>query len=182
LKYLVDTNVVSELRKGPRAALAVVRWFESIDSDAPFLSVLTLGEIRSGIERIRRRDSQASVRLEGWLEQLAADYGDRILPVDGAIADEWGRMTARRALPVIDGLLAATARVNGLTVATRNSRDVAATGVPVVNPFEFAWEGPSAIADDSVPGRFSVRTGRSRRTRPTRPPEGGRRAMTAPDR
>lgn len=135
MSYLIDTNVISELRKGDRADPAVVSWFAGLADDEVFLSALTLGEIRRGIENIRRRDSDAAAALERWLGQVAEQHGDRVLPVDRPIAEEWGRMNVPDPLPVVDGLLAATAKVGGLTLATRNTVDIERTGVRCVDPF-----------------------------------------------
>jgi toxin FitB len=135
VSYLIDTNVISELRKGDRADRAVVSWFAEIADEEVFLSALTLGEIRRGIESIRRRDSKAAAALESWLGRVIDQHSDRVLPVDSAIAEEWGRMNVPDPLPVVDGLLAATAKVVGLTFATRNTIDVERTGVSCVNPF-----------------------------------------------
>jgi predicted nucleic acid-binding protein len=133
--FLIDTNVISELRKGTRANGNVRRWFSSTDEDALYLSVLVTGEIRRGIEAIRRRDPRAASALERWLAALVQAHADRVLPVDAAVADEWGRLDAQGSLPIVDGLLAATARVHKLTLVTRNTRDVARTGVDVLDPF-----------------------------------------------
>ena len=138
MSYLIDTNVISELRKGKRADPGVVSWFEGLADEEVFLSALTLGEIRRGIESIRRRDSAAASVLESWLGRIAEAHRDRIVPVDRAIAEEWGRMNAPNPLPVVDGLLAATAKVSGLTLATRNTGDIARSGVSFLNPFYFA--------------------------------------------
>ena len=100
-----------------------------------FLSVLTLGEIRRGIESVRRRDPDGAAALDRWLGSLAELHEDRILPLDRAIAEEWGRLNVSDPLPVVDGLLAATARIAGMTLATRNTSDVERTGVSCVNPF-----------------------------------------------
>jgi hypothetical protein len=109
---LVDTNVISELRKGERADAGVTRWFANVDDDAVYLSVLVIGELRKGIESLRRRDGRSAAVLEAWLQRVLADHGTR--------------------------LLAATAHVHGLTLVTRNTSDMARTGVPVLNPFEAA--------------------------------------------
>lgn len=135
MSYLVDTNVIFELRKGERCDARVAKWFASVAEDDVFLSALTIGEIRRGIERVRRRDPAASMALERWLRELVEAHAERILGVDLEVAEEWGRMNAPDPLPVIDGLLAATAHVHGLTLATRNVRDVERTGVAVVDPF-----------------------------------------------
>ncbi|MBA3866172.1 MAG: type II toxin-antitoxin system VapC family toxin [Solirubrobacterales bacterium] len=135
MAYLIDTNVISELRKGERADPGVASWFAEIDDEDVYLSVLTLGEIRRGIESIRRRDPEAGGVLESWLGRVSEAHRERVLPVDRAIAEEWGRMNVPDPLPVVDGLLAATAKVTGLTVASRNSEDFARSGVSFVNPF-----------------------------------------------
>jgi predicted nucleic acid-binding protein len=135
LSYLIDTNVLSELRKGPRCDPRVASWFAALSADEVFLSVLVVGEIRRGIEQIHRRDPRSARVLETWLRRLVAEHADRILPVDEAVAQEWGRLSVPNPIPVVDGLMAATARVHGLTLATRNVKDVERTGVPCVNPF-----------------------------------------------
>lgn len=135
MSFLLDTNVLSELRKGKRANPDVVAWFAEIPEEELFLSVLIAGEIRQGIERLRRRDLDTAERLDRWLVTLLADYADRILPLDLRIAELWGRLNDPDPLPAIDGLLAATAIAHGLTLVTRNGRDVARTGVSIVNPF-----------------------------------------------
>jgi predicted nucleic acid-binding protein len=135
VSYLVDSNVLSELRKRDRADPRVREWFAGVDDAELFLSVLTLGEIRRGIDSIQRRDRPRALALNRWFHSLVTGYEARILLVDFRVAEEWGRMNAAATLPVIDGLLAATARVHGLTVATRNTRDIARTGVTCLNPF-----------------------------------------------
>ena len=135
LSYLVDTNVLSELRKGVRTDDRVRAWFSRVADEELFISVVAVGEIRRGIEAIRRRDLRQAASLEHWLRRLVVDHGDRLLPVDLAVAEEWGRLSAIRSSSVVDTLLAATARVHGLTLATRNIRDVAWTGVDCVDPF-----------------------------------------------
>ena len=135
MSYLVDTNVISELRKGERADAAVRAWVETVADAEIFLSVLTVGEIRQGVERIRRRDPAAALVLDSWLALVVETHRERLLPVDRLVAEEWGRMSAPDPLPVIDGLLAATASVAGLTVATRNVGDFERAGVDFVDPF-----------------------------------------------
>jgi toxin FitB len=135
VSYLLDTNVISELRKGSRADHNVSSWFSGLADEEIFLSALTLGEIRCGIESIRRRDAKTAAVLESWLGRIADQHGDRIVPIDRAIADEWGRMNAPDPLPVVDGLVVATAKVVGLTLATRNTADIERTNVSYVNPF-----------------------------------------------
>lgn len=135
MSYLVDTNVISELRKGRRCNPGVASWFAEVASEEIYLSALTLGEIRKGIENIRRRDEPAAEALEDWFQELEASHSDHILPVDQAIAEQWGRFNVPASLPVIDSLLAATASVHGLTLVTRNLKDVERTGVSCLNPF-----------------------------------------------
>jgi predicted nucleic acid-binding protein len=135
LSYLLDTNVISELRKGERADAKVTAWFADVAEEEIFLSVLTIGEIRRGIESVRRRDLDSAATLDRWLARLSEAHGHRVLPIDDVIAEEWGRMNVPDPLPVVDGLLAATARVLGLTLATRNVADVEGTGVELFNPF-----------------------------------------------
>lgn len=135
MSYLLDSNVISELRKRERADPHVQQWFADVDDGELFLSVLTLGEIRRGIDSIQRRDQPRALALNRWFHALATSYETRIVPVDQRVAEEWGRMNAVATLPVIDSLLAATARVHGLTVVTRNTKDVGRAGVPCLNPF-----------------------------------------------
>ena len=135
MSWLIDTNVVSEIRKGSRGDPGVVRWASGRQDDA-WLSVLTVGEIRRGIESRRRKDEVAARHLEVWLLGLLGTFESRILPVDARVAEAWGRLNVPDPLPTVDGLLAATALVHGLTLVTRNAKDVARTGVNVLNPFE----------------------------------------------
>jgi toxin FitB len=135
--FLLDTNVVSELRKGRRANPNVLAWFPASDEEQLFLSALVLGEIRIGIERIRHRHDAVQARaLDRWLKGLEAAYVERILPVNTAVADRWGRLSATDPPSVIDGLMAATALENGLTLVTRDVQDISRTGVKVLNPFQ----------------------------------------------
>lgn len=135
MSFLIDTNVISELRKGERANPDVARWYRSIADGELYLSVLVLGELRQGVERSRTRDPAKAASLEKWLSQVRRAFGPRILPVSQAVADEWGRMNALRPLPVVDSLLAATAKVHGLTFVTRNVADIADTGADYLDPF-----------------------------------------------
>ncbi len=138
--YLIDTNVISELRKGERAAPAVRSWYASLADEDVYLSVLTLGEIRRGIDSVRRRDSKGAAALESWLGRISEAHRERVLDIDRSIAEEWGRMNVPDPLPVVDGLLAATAKVVGLTLATRNTADIQRTGVSLVDPFSSSTE------------------------------------------
>ena len=135
MSFLIDTNVISELRKRDRCDANVARWYDACPPDDIYLSVLTIGEIRRGIVSIRLRDPTAAAALDGWLQRVLAEHGDHILPVDRAAAEEWGRLSVPDPLPVIDGLLAATAKVRGMTLVTRNIRDVERTGVSCLDPF-----------------------------------------------
>lgn len=134
MTYLLDTNVVSELRR-TKPDEAVARWRVSIAGAPLFISVLLLGEVRRGIATIERRDPDRAAVYERWLDSLSGSFADRVLPVDDRVADRWGRLNAVRAVPVIDGLMAATAVVHGLTFVTRNVRDVENTGARVLNPW-----------------------------------------------
>ena len=135
MSFLLDTNVISEITR-PRPNPAVSAWFQATPSSDLFLSVITLGEIRKGIELKRQAAPAAAARFEDWLEALVLRYRSRILDFDDEAADHWGRLMAiHPALPVEDGQLAATALRHGLVLATRNSRHVAPTGVPCLDPF-----------------------------------------------
>ena len=136
MTFLIDTNIISEVRKGDRGDPAVATWWNGVSEDDLWLSSLVLGEIRKGVELARRRDPRRAEALEVWLTEVMSRFGNRVLPVDTAVAEQWGRMNAVRPLPVIDGLLAATAKANGLTLVTRNVADVAELDVDVLNPFE----------------------------------------------
>ena len=136
MTFLIDTNIISEVRKGNRADPAVAAWWNGVAEDDLWLSPLVLGEIRKGVELARRRDPRRAEALESWLAELVLRFGNRILPVDTAVAEQWGRINAIRPVPVIDALLAATAMANDLTFVTRNVADVAGVGVFVLNPFE----------------------------------------------
>ena len=138
MSYLIDSNIISEVRKGSRCDAHVSAWYASVADEDIFLSTLVLGEIRKGVELARPRDSGRAVALERWLREVEAAFDGRVLGIDNAVSDQWGRMSAIRPLPVIDGLLAATALTNGLTLVTRNDRDVAGLGASVLNPFKGA--------------------------------------------
>lgn len=136
MSFPLDTNVLSELRKGPRCDSRVAAWFAAADDAAVYLSVLVVGEIRQGIEALRGREPASAAALEAWLGRVIEQYDERILPVDRSVAEAWGGLHASTPLPAIDGLLAATAWVHDLTLVTRNTRDVARSGVPCLNPFQ----------------------------------------------
>jgi predicted nucleic acid-binding protein len=132
---LLDTNVLSELRKERRCDPGVRQWLEETPEEELFISVLALGEIRQGIERIRPRDLAQARALEHWLLRIANDFADRLLPLDERVADQWGRMGLQQPIPILDAFLAATALVHGLTVVSRDEEGFRNTGAPVVNPF-----------------------------------------------
>jgi predicted nucleic acid-binding protein len=136
VNYLLDTNIISEVRKGAKCDAKVAAWYDLIDDADIYLSVLVLGEIRKGVERARPSNPAQARALEKWLATLAESFADRILPIDQAVADEWGRAGAKRPVSTVDALLAATAKVHGMTLATRNVSDVADLGSAFVNPFE----------------------------------------------
>jgi predicted nucleic acid-binding protein len=135
VSYLIDTSIISEVRKDDRCDAKVAEWYASIADEDLFLSTLVLGEIRKGVELARPRDAGKATALERWLRDVEAAFGGRVLGIDNAVSDQWGRMSAIRTIPVIDGLLAATAAANGLTLVTRNDREVAGLGAAVLNPF-----------------------------------------------
>ena len=131
--YLVDTNVLSEARRGNREART---WFGSVDPDTVYVSVITLGEIMRGIALKRRSDARAAASLAVWLEQLRNDHTARILPISDRVALEWGRFAAERPRGMADGLIAATASIHGKIMVTRNVADFMDTGIPVINPWQ----------------------------------------------
>ncbi|HEU5018078.1 MAG TPA: type II toxin-antitoxin system VapC family toxin [Pseudolabrys sp.] len=137
MNYLIDTNIISEVRKGERCDRNVAAWFASMDDADIYLSVLVVGEIRKGVERARASNPAQARALEKWLTTVIASFGERILAIDQAVADEWGRMAAKRPVSTVDALLAATAKVHGMRLATRNVADVADLGADYVNPFEY---------------------------------------------
>ncbi|MDP1614032.1 MAG: type II toxin-antitoxin system VapC family toxin [Sulfuritalea sp.] len=131
--YLLDTNVVSELRK-PRPQAAVISWLESVDDSELHISVVTLGEIQTGIEITREQDAAKAAEIEAWADQVAAAYN--VLPMDAAIFRQWAKLMHRQSDTVYeDAMIAATALVHRLTVVTRNVGDFKRFGVPMLNPF-----------------------------------------------
>jgi toxin FitB len=135
VSYLLDTNVMSEFRrKVPDAGAS--SWIVSVRPSELYMSVLVVGEIRQGYERLAVRDPKQAAAIESWSRRLVDGYGDRIAPVTLEISETWGRLNARSPLPVVDGLLAATALVHDWTLVTRNTADVERTGVRLLNPFE----------------------------------------------
>jgi toxin FitB len=132
-RFLLDTNVVSELRK-PKPHGAVVAWLNHLRDDQLFLSAVTLGELQAGIERTRAQDATKAQEIEPWVDQLADSI--QVLPMDALCFREWARVISGKSDTLVeDAMIAATARVHGLTVASRNERDFTALGVTLLNPF-----------------------------------------------
>jgi predicted nucleic acid-binding protein len=134
LTFLLGTNVPSEGAR-PRPDGRVTAWLREQRPGELFISVLTLGEIAFGAAAHARRDPIAGRRLSAWLASVRVSYGERTLGVTGEIAETWGNQRVRRSLPAVDGLLAATALIHGLTLVTRNERDFADLDVPLLNPW-----------------------------------------------
>jgi len=132
--WLVDTNILCELRKGERAPDGIRTWFAAAAEEDLFTSVLVLGEVRRGIESIRRRDLPSALALEQWLARLETSFAERVLPIDAKVADCWGRLDVPDPIPTVDGLLAATALVHDMVLVTRNAKDVERTGVRLLDP------------------------------------------------
>jgi predicted nucleic acid-binding protein len=134
VSWLLDTNVLTELRKVDHANAHVRAWYASTPAVELYTSVLVLGEIRRGVENLRRRDATAALAIEHWLARIVDGFAERVLPVDAEVADQWGRLNAPDPLPAVDGLLAATALVHDMVLVTRNVRNVVSTGVRVLDP------------------------------------------------
>ena len=135
MKWLVDTNVLSELRKKARCDPGVLSWAEGVSEESMFTSVLVIGEIRRGIERVARKDPSQGRVLGKWLDQVRIAFAGRTLEITEQIAEEWGRLDAPAPRPIVDALLAATAKVHGLTMVTRNTVDFGLMGIDVRDPF-----------------------------------------------
>jgi len=134
-RYLFDTNVVSELRK-PKPHGAVVAWVNTLRPEQIFLSAVTIGEIQAGVELTRKNDADKAREIEAWLTMVEASF--TALPVDSACFREWARLMAGKSTVLMeDAMIAATARIHGLNVATRNERDFRQFEVEVFNPFQF---------------------------------------------
>lgn len=135
--YLVDTNVISEARKGAKANLGVRKFFQETDASALYLSAQTIGEIRRGVESIRLRgDIPQAKKLEKWLDLVVSDYAEKILSFDEECAQVWGRLMSPSPQHSIDKQIAAIALIHNLAVVTRNVDDFRGTGVEIKNPFE----------------------------------------------
>jgi toxin FitB len=136
LNYLLDTNVVSEIRKGAQGHVQVMSWWKSTKASQVYLSVLTLGEIREGILRIKDKDSNRARHLGVWLTGLSRFFSSRLVPVDEAVAMRWADVRQHRSLPLIDSLMAASAISRDMTFVTRNTKDIEDCGVRYLNPFK----------------------------------------------
>jgi predicted nucleic acid-binding protein len=135
VSYLLDTNVISEARRANGHA-GVKRWIGAVDETELNLSVIVIGELRQGIERIRRRDPRQAAVLDSWLAELKESFAGRIFKVSQRIAEEWGRLNVPDPLPPMDGLLIATAKVQDFTLVTRDIKGAQRAGVPIFNPWQ----------------------------------------------
>lgn len=139
MSYLLDTNVISEIRRGRDPHVRA--WIAAVEDVDLHISVLTLGEIRKGIRLLRGRDPAQAEVFAAWLAELHTHFADRLLSIDVRIAEEWGRLNAIAPRNTVDSLIAATGRIHNLTLVTRNTGDFAGCDVPLLNP----WQPP---ADD----------------------------------
>lgn len=135
MKFLVDTNVISEIRKRERADPNVIRWVNQTPAADIGTCVLVLAEIRRGIELKRRSDPHQAKSLDRWFSQMRTRLAERVLPIDETVAETWALLGIPNPLPLVDSLLAATAKVHGLTLVTRNIADIESTGVALLDPF-----------------------------------------------
>lgn len=136
MSFLLDTNVISEIRKRERADIHVTRWVMATSVTDMYTSVVALAEIRRGIVLKRRSDAAQAEILERWYGAMRAGLEDRVLPITETVAEAWAELSPQNPLPLFDALLAATARVHGLVLVTRNVADFARAGVPILNPFD----------------------------------------------
>lgn len=141
MRFLLDTNAISEIRRGRDRS--VQAWAAAVSDGDLHVSVLTLGEIRKGIERLRGRDAPQADTFDAWLTQLQAQFARRILPINTPIAQEWGRLNARTPRNTVDSLIAATALVHDLTVVTRNTADFEGCEVELLNPWNYLPPAPA---------------------------------------
>ncbi len=141
MSFLLDTNVVSEIRRGRDPHVRA--WAREVEDVDLHLSVMTLGEIRKGIDLLRGRDRPQAGVFDSWLAELHTRFADRIVPIDARIAEQWGQLNAAATRNTVDSLIAATAHVHGLTVVTRNTRDFEGCGVPVLNPWQAQSNAPN---------------------------------------
>lgn len=135
MSFLLDTNAISEIRRGRDPNVRA--WADAVDGSELYLSVLSLGEIRTGIDRLQRRDPIQAGVFTRWLGELRTRFAGRILPVDSRVADQWGVLNAAASRNTVDSLIAATAHVHELTVVTRNTKDFQGCQVPLLNPWDF---------------------------------------------
>lgn len=138
MSFLLDTNVLSELRKGPRAHESVRTWDEVNKERARFTSTIVIAELRKGALARSRKDPQGGAVLDAWVNRIIGVFGQRVLPVDLPVAEIWARLMVPRSRPQIDTLIAATALAHGLTLVTRNVPDFEGTGVALLDPWAFS--------------------------------------------
>jgi len=136
LSFLLDTNVLSEIRKGKNCDAKVRQWWDSTTESDFYLSVIVAGEIYRGIDKLMMTNPAMARKFQTWLASVVQEFEGRTLTVDLRTAEIWGRLSSKRTLPLADGLLAATALAHDLTLVTRNTRDIQRTGVRYLNPFE----------------------------------------------
>ena len=136
MAFLLDTNILSELRNPIKTDSNVLQWAKDHAMDQHFISVLSIGEIRKGIEILRRKSPDQCPAFEKWLDSIRVNYRDNIIPLSDNIMDDWGRMMAQKTLPALDSLIAATSLSLNLTLVTRNEKDFQGVGLTVVNPFD----------------------------------------------
>jgi predicted nucleic acid-binding protein len=147
LSFLLDTNAISEIRRGRDQRVRA--WVAEVEDADLHLSVLTLGEIRKGIELLRSRDAAQAEAFDSWLSALRTRFADRIMPIDDRVAEEWGRLNAAGSRRTVDSLIAATARIHDLIVVTRHTRDFEGCGVPLLNPWDHEPGGHGAGREDA---------------------------------
>jgi predicted nucleic acid-binding protein len=136
VSFLLDTNVLSEIRKGTNCDARVRRWWDTTTESDIYLSVIVAGEIYRGIDKLMKTNPAMARKFQTWLASVVQEFEGRTLTVDLRTAEIWGRLSSKRTLPLADGLLAATALAHDLTLVTRNTRDIKGTGVRYLNPFE----------------------------------------------
>jgi len=137
VSFLLDTDVLSELRRGLQADRNVLAWDQAVDETERFTSILVIAELMKGAQLRSRRDVGGGAVLEQWIERIVAEFADRILTVDIAVSSIWARLMAQRSRPPIDMLIAATAIAHGYHLVTRNVTDFDGTGVQLINPWTY---------------------------------------------
>ncbi len=138
MSFLLDTNVLSELRRGPQADENVRAWELATREDERFTSIIVIAELMKGVEVRTRKDAGGGAALDRWVKHVVSEFEGRILPVDLSVASMWARLMAPRSRPPIDMLIAATAVAHGLALVTRNAADFEETGARLINPWTFA--------------------------------------------